>query len=208
MRLALPTALLLLPTLALAQGAPAATPAASPAPAAGGAAGALSFLQGKTADLKALMGHAATGERKIRVRALAESVVDYADLAKRSLKGEWDKRNEAEQGEFKGLLKSLIERSYLEQVEKKPDFEVKWEDHLLNSRGDMAKVRTLASSGETAIELEYRLSLREGGSWIAHDIAIDGVSMVKNYRRSFRREIRKGGWAGLIRKMRKKLDEG
>ena len=182
--------LLLFPATALTQAAPSPDPEA--------------LLQAKTAEVKALMGKPADDARKKQLRTMVAELVDYTELAKRSLKKVWDERTEPEREEFTGLLRALIEKSYLEQIENQPDFQVAWEGKRLLADGQRAVVRTVASSGETAVEIEYRLQRREAG-WLAVDIAVDGVSMVRNYRRSFRRVIKKDGWQGLLDKMRRKL---
>ena len=188
---ALILSLLLIPSLARAEAAPTPDPEA--------------LLQAKTTAVKALMGQPADDARKKQLRAMVAELVDYTELAKRSLRKVWDKRTEAEREEFTGLLRGLIEKSYLEQIENQPDFEVAWEGKRLLDDGARAVVRTVARSGETAVEVEYRLQLREAG-WLAVDIAVDGVSMVRNYRRSFRKVIKKDGWQGLLDKMRRKLE--
>jgi len=182
--------LLLFPATALTQAAPSPDPEA--------------LLQAKTAEVKALMGKPADDARKKQLRTMVAELVDYTELAKRSLKKVWDERTEPEREEFTGLLRALIEKSYLEQIENQPDFQDAWEGKRLLADGQRAVVRTVASSGETAVEIEYRLQRREAG-WLAVDIAVDGVSMVRNYRRSFRRVIKKDGWQGLLDKMRRKL---
>ena len=48
--------------------------------------------------------------------------------------------------------------------------------------------------------------LPSGADWRVYDIITDGVSLVKNYRRQFRRIIRDEGWDGLIDRMQKKLE--
>ena len=41
--------------------------------------------------------------------------------------------------------------------------------------------------------------------WKVFDIFTDDVSLVKNYKRQFRRVIKEEGWNGLIERMEKKL---
>jgi len=40
---------------------------------------------------------------------------------------------------------------------------------------------------------------------VVADVRIDGVSMVRNYRRSFKKVIKAEGWPALLKKMREKL---
>ncbi len=44
-----------------------------------------------------------------------------------------------------------------------------------------------------------------GDEWKVFDIFTDEVSLVKNYKRQFRRVIKEEGWSGLIGRMEKKL---
>lgn len=180
--------LLLVPALALA----------APAPDPEG------LLKERTKAVKALMGKPADEARKTQLRELVAELVDYGELAKSSLKSQWEGRTEAERAEFTSLLRGLIEKAYLEQVEKRPDFEVEYKRKELLDDGARAVVVTLARSGETTVEVEYRMQ-RRGEGWLAVDIVVDGVSMVRNYRRSFKKIIKKDGWTGLVDRMKKKL---
>ncbi|MDH3728739.1 MAG: ABC transporter substrate-binding protein [Myxococcales bacterium] len=44
-----------------------------------------------------------------------------------------------------------------------------------------------------------------GDDWKVFDVFTDEVSLVKNYKRQFRRVIKDEGWSGLIGRMEKKL---
>jgi len=50
------------------------------------------------------------------------------------------------------------------------------------------------------IAVAYRMYSNEG-AWRIYDVAIDGVSLVTNYRASFAGQIRKGGMDGLLESM-------
>ena len=45
----------------------------------------------------------------------------------------------------------------------------------------------------------------DGQEWKVFDIFTDDVSLVRNYKRQFRRVIKDEGWDGLIDRMEKKL---
>ena len=134
-------------------------------------------------------------------------IVDYAELAQASLKGHWDGRTEPERTEFTDLLRQLVEKSYLENIERQPDFTIDWRGEELLGDGTRATVKTLATAGKITIEIEYRLLARPDTDtgWQVADLAIDEVSMVRNYRRSFNKIIKSDGWQGLIKKMQDKL---
>lgn len=211
------TTVLLITTLAApAQpraGAPSTTPAPaafrSPAAPAAASDGPLPMLQAKASEIQALMGKKADDARKKKLREMVAEVVDYTALAKASLKSRWDERTDAERMEFTELLRKLIEKSYLENVERRPDFTIAWQSERLLQDGAKAKVKSLASAGKVTIEIEYRLAARPDlrSGWQVADIVIDEVSMVRNYRRSFKKIIKNEGWPALLGKMQDKLDD-
>ena len=102
----------------------------TPAPQAG-AAEPLALLKARTAEVKALMGQPPDDARKAALRKLVGGIVDYHALAQSSLKKHWGERTPEERIEFESLLRQLIEKSYLEQIERQPDFQVKWEGSKL-----------------------------------------------------------------------------
>ena len=52
-------------------------------------------------------------------------------------------------------------------------------------------------TGADPIDINYSMAKVDGG-WKVYDVVIAGVSLVQNYRSSFRSEIQKGGVDGLI----------
>ena len=63
-------------------------------------------------------------------------------------------------------------------------------------------VRTeIEQQGGFPIPINYRLKLGDNG-WKVYDISVDGVSLVTNYRSSFKRAIKKSGVEGLIEKLK------
>lgn len=66
-------------------------------------------------------------------------------------------------------------------------------------RPEQVTVRTeVKQPGGPAIPIDYQLYLK-GDAWKVFDIAIDGISLVANYRSSFDAQVRRDGIDGLIR---------
>ena len=165
----------------------------------------MELMKSRTGELRKLLDTSAGDVRTRKVKALADSLIDYSELARGSLgKKLWAARSEAGRGRFTELLQGIIEKTYVEQTEKNPEFKVKWIEEELGRKGDRARVLSLASAKGTEVELEYRLLLGPGG-WIVYNLLVDGVSMTRNYRKTFKRIIKKQGWEGLIRRMERKL---
>ncbi len=190
--------------LTLALGLALASPAGAQ-PAAAPADSPMGLLQSKEQALRKLLEEPASPARTQKVKTLADSLIDYQELALQSLGDAlWAQRSEAERKEFTGLLQSLIEKSYVEQTEKDPKFQVRWQEQEMGRAGDRARIVTLASARGAEVELEYRLQKGPKG-WIVYNLLVDGVSMSRNYRKTFKRIIKKEGWPKLVERMRKKL---
>jgi phospholipid transport system substrate-binding protein len=180
---------LLLPLHALA--APAQTPEA--------------FIKAKHAELNGLLKQGKPAEP--RVEAVFDQILDYDALAKDSLGPLWNERSEAERKEFQGILKKLVQRAYKKNLKKTLDYAIEYKG--AEKRNASFVVRTVAKNKKNAreepISIDYALH-EVDGKWKIRDIVTEGSSLVNNYKSQFRRVIKKDGFAGLIAKMKKKLD--
>jgi len=184
---------------------PATAPQAAEKGAPAGVLAPLELMKAKTAELKAMLTQPQSRERTLRVKQLADSLIVYAELSRLSLgEKQWSTLADGQRREFVDLLQQLIEKNYIEQAEKNPEFQVEWLRQEMGKLGDRARVMSLASAKGNEVELEYRLLL-QAGRWIVYDLLIDGVSVTRSYNKTFSRIIAKDGWNGLIQRMKKKL---
>jgi phospholipid transport system substrate-binding protein len=143
--------------------------------------------------------------RRAQIRAIAEELFDFDDVARRALSVHWATRTPAERTEFVGLFTDLLERAYIGKVESYSGEKIVYPAEKID--GDFAIVRsrivpkrqTDARAHETG--LEYRL-LKRDGRWKVYDVVIDGVSFVSTYRSQFDRIIKSSSYASLIDRMR------
>jgi phospholipid transport system substrate-binding protein len=135
-------------------------------------------------------------------------MIDFRELGKRALGDAWDERDAAEKDEFVRLLGQLMQRSYRDGLESTLRYEIRVVGS--SSEGGETVVQTSAQNRENrrepAIEIAYRI-YRAGDELQVVDVITDGVSMLRNYRRQFRRILRREGWEGLISRMRERAAE-
>jgi phospholipid transport system substrate-binding protein len=142
-----------------------------------------------------------------RLLQLVESKVlphfDFERMTRLTVGRHWNsasaEQKEALQREFKNLLirtYSAAFTSYQNQsVEVKP---------LKGAAAESATVQTMVvRPGNKPIEVNYDLGKSPEG-WKVYDVAIEGVSLVTNYRSTFATEIKQGGIDGLIKALREK----
>lgn len=156
-------------------------------------------LAGAPADAGAAVPEA----QRRQVRRILSSLIDYDEIARRSLGAQWEQRTPAERTEFTQLLRALVEQAYERNLRTTMRWEVQWTGEA--PQGQATVVASVARSREErrrpAVRIDYHFH-RVGTAWKIFDIVTDAVSLVDNYRGQFARIIGRSGYADLIRRMR------
>jgi len=148
-------------------------------------------------------------ERKNILLKLVKERFDEAAFARRALGVHWRKRTKEEKQEFVKIFSDLLERTYLKKID---DYLAKAgnisEKNILylneTMKGRYVVVETkVITNKDTKIPIHY-LFKNKKGNWLACDIAIEGVSLVKNYRAQFKEILASSSFAELIAKLKSK----
>jgi phospholipid transport system substrate-binding protein len=144
-----------------------------------------------------------------KVEAIVDQMLDYDTLAQDSLGKEWAKHTAEEQKKFTELLTALVRRSYRNSLDKTLiDYDVTYTEVETSKKG--VKVYTVAKNRknrrEEPTQIDY-LVHEVNGTWRIRDVTTEGSSMVRNYRRQFRKIIKKHDFDELLKRMQKKLDK-
>jgi phospholipid transport system substrate-binding protein len=166
------------------------------------------FIRTKHNKVRAVLRKPDTPKRAEDLTELLGEFLDYRRLTKLSLDEEWDKRSPRERQHFVNLLRQLVERQYQRNMESTLQYKVKWVGTEPIETGVKVKssARSVKKKRQPPIAIDYSMS-PAGDEWKVFDIFTDEVSLVKNYKRQFRRVIREEGWDGLIGRMEKKLHQ-
>ena len=150
----------------------------------------------------ALKGDAKAAERRQKLKEVIGARFDFAEMAKRSLGAQWQKRSPAEQKEFVEVFTELLEGSYLDKIESYSGEKVRF----VNDRQekDYAEVGTkiINNKGEE-FSVDYRL-YNANGDWKVSDVIIENISLVNNYRAQFNRVLARSSYAELLETMKQK----
>jgi phospholipid transport system substrate-binding protein len=164
------------------------------------------FVKAKQAELMKLL---KAGRPDSEVDKVFDQVLDYRLLAEASLGEHWAARTPAERDEFTALLSKLVRASYRTNLKKTLGYAVTYKGTEKGKDGEV--VRTVAKSTKDAREeplsIDYVVR-SEGGAPRIVDVVTEGSSMVGNYRASFNRIMKKGGFAEVLKRMRKKAASG
>jgi phospholipid transport system substrate-binding protein len=145
-------------------------------------------------------------ERRAAIRRLANDIFDFNETTRRSLGQHWQARTPVEREQFVKLYADLLERSYIGKIDLYSGERILFLGDTIER--DQATVRTrLVTKAGTEIPVDYRMH-RVGERWLSYDVAIEGVSMVANYRAQFNKIIQASGYQALVSKLTEKQEQG
>lgn len=164
------------------------------------------FVKAKQAELIKLV---KAGKADTEVDKVFDQVLDYRVLAEAALGEHWADRTPAERDEFTDLLSKLVRNSYRKNLKKTLGYEVTYKGTEKGKDGEV--VRTVAKNTSNAreepVSIDYVVRSHGAGQRIV-DVVTEGSSMVGNYRSSFNRIMKKGGFPEVLKRMRKKATSG
>jgi len=148
-------------------------------------------------------------ERNDILLKLIKERFDEQEFARRALGGHWQGRTDEEKKEFVDAFSGLLEQTYLDKIDaylsKSGNFSEKNILYLNETvKGKYVIVSTKILTGENAeIPVLYLLKNKQG-SWLVCDVAIEGVSIAKNYRAQFKEILANSSFKELITKLKSK----
>ncbi len=170
------------------------------------AASAEDFVKAKQTELMKLVKQ---GKPDAEVDKVFDQVLDYRGLAEAALRDHWADRSEPEREEFTGLLAKLVRASYRKNLKKTLGYDIAYKGTDQGKDGEV--VRTVATSTKNArqepLSIDYVVRTQGAGQRIV-DVVTEGSSMVGNYRSSFNRIMKKGGFPEVLKRMRKRAESG
>jgi len=123
-------------------------------------------------------------------------------MGKRALARHWAARTPEQRKRFTELFADLLENSYVSKIESYGGEKILYLPEQADA--DTVTVRSkIVTQRGTEIPLDYRLQ-KKGDRWDAYDVAIEGVSLVANYRSQFNKIITQSSYEELVKKMEQK----
>lgn len=142
--------------------------------------------------------------KKRQVKTIISKHFDFRAMSSRVLATNWSKATKGQRGKFTSLFKELLSNTYWRKISGYQDEKVEYVGEKL--RGDkLATVNTLIKTSTVDIPVDYKLYRKERGDWMAYDVVIEQVSLVRNYRGSFQEIVHDVGIDGLIKQLETKV---
>jgi phospholipid transport system substrate-binding protein len=145
--------------------------------------------------------------RLAALRQLVTELVDFRNAAALALGPEWSARPASERDEFVRLFTDLLETSVFASVGARARIDggitVTYIGEVKDHDATVVMTTLLTRSGRE-LSIGYRMALQQGG-WVVHDVVVDGVSLVENYRAQFQKFMQRSSYAGLVSEMRTRI---
>lgn len=123
---------------------------------------------------------------------------DFERMSRWVLGKYWKRANADERQRFVQEFRSLLVRTYATSLTEFTERKISYLPMRGNeSDGDVTVRSEVDQPGGFPIPIEYKLH-KNGADWKVYDVAIDGISLIANYRTSFAQEIRKTSIGQLI----------
>lgn len=125
---------------------------------------------------------------------------DFRQMSKWVLGRYWRQASELQRDEFVRQFELLLVRTYSDALVEFRNETLEFLPSRVRSDTEVTVRSMLNRAGGPPVPITYDMH-KVGEQWKAFDIAIDGVSLVINYRSSFAKEIRRNGIDGLIQRL-------
>ena len=135
------------------------------------------------------------------VKIVAERF-DFREMSKRVMGKQWRTLSAEQQDQFVALFTKLLQYVYINQVDGYLDKKVEFTDQRI--KRDRAEVKTLLVGADKSIPVSY-IMLLEKDNWMAYDIVVEGVSLIRNYMEQISTVLRDEKFPGLITMLENKI---
>lgn len=165
------------------------------------------YVRARTDEVTKLLSSKPSKKRSEEVRKLMDTLINFRELAARSLGKHWEARTEEEKTEFLSLLQELVRANYEGQFDDRvlgKDFKIEYLDE--KARESRAVVKTTIEVKGERKPVDYKLAEIEG-TWTVFDVVVDDISLEETYRDAYVEIIEEEGWGSLIQRMKDKVKE-
>jgi len=146
-----------------------------------------------------------TETRRAKIREAINERFYFRAMSQRTLSRNWKKASPEQQNKFVLLFSKQLEQAYIGRLEAYTNEKIEFLRVKMNN-AKRAVVYTKIITKTADIPINYKLALKNG-QWLIYDVIIEEVSLISNYRSSYKDIIKKSGIDSLLSQMEKKLAE-
>ncbi len=131
-------------------------------------------------------------------------LIDFNAMSKLTLGKHWKKASQDQRTAFMDAYQKLLRSTYTKSLKNYANQEIRFFPKRTKIKGKYATVYSafVPGGGKTNVPIIYKLR-KVGDQWKAYNLEIEGLSLVKNYRTSFGKEISATSLDALIARLDK-----
>ena len=131
-------------------------------------------------------------------------LIDFNAMSKLTLGKHWKRASKDQRTAFMGAYQNLLRNTYTKSLKNYANQEIRFFPQRTRTKGKYATVYSefVPGGGKTNVPIIYKLR-KVGDEWKAYNLEIEGLSLVKNYRTSFGKEISATSLDALIARLDK-----
>lgn len=140
----------------------------------------------------------------VKTKVLAH--FDFEQMTRLAVGRSWNQATAEQRERLQDEFRKLLVRTYINAMTAagQQDVSVEVQPVRRENGGNEVTVDTrINRAGAPPIRVTYRMEHQPEG-WKVYDVVVEGMSLVTNYRYTFRNEVQRGGIDGLIRTLNEK----
>jgi len=118
--------------------------------------------------------------------------VDFRRISALVLGKHWRKADKKQRARFTHEFQTMLVRTYARAFIEFDDWSIRYLPMVKKSNKKVIVKTEVLQPGKQPVAVSYRM-VRADGDWKVYDIIIEGISLVTNYRKSFRNEMQRTG---------------
>ncbi len=140
--------------------------------------------------------------RQQKLYELIDYRFDFQLMGRLALGPAWKTVDAGERATFVRLFADLLKNTYVRRVDSYTDGQMTFIKQL--KRNNLALVYSKYENNNDTMSINYKM-INRNGIWRVYDVVIEGVSIVKQYRRQFAQILLDEQMSGLIKRLKAKL---
>ena len=136
-----------------------------------------------------------------KLSLLVNEIIDFEEMSKQALGDTYNEITKEKRTEFVEVFSSIVRDQSLKNL-KIYKAQVTYDN--VNVVSDTVHVVTTAKIDEVTTPVSYVMINKQDRGWVVIDMAVDNVSTVDGYRRSFQRNISRKGFDSLLSSLKKR----
>ncbi len=152
---------------------------------------------------KSLQGVDKLGVRQKMLFRLVDNRFDFPLMGKLALGKSWAGIDPVERQKFLNLFAELLKNTYVRRVNSYSGEKIIFTKQVI--RKNLALVYSFYEKNNDNFSINYKMKKSASGQWLVFDVVIEGVSVVKQYRKQFHQILQNESMSALIKRLDDKV---